>query len=104
MTAASRNMGSLGRSAMDSDTMESRRRRRVLVLGGWSPGPLDVLRSRFRDTDFHEPNIPMPPAGCRWCINPFWAALLLYLGGALPLLMDAADSNWIAQAVIIVAS
>lgn len=34
------------------------------VLGGWSPGPLDVLRARMERVDFQEVNIPMPPSGC----------------------------------------
>mmetsp|Transcript_30631 Transcript_30631/g.68829 ORF Transcript_30631/g.68829 Transcript_30631/m.68829 type:complete len:253 (+) Transcript_30631:55-813(+) len=59
--------------------MPDGRRRRVLVLSGWSPGPLDVLRSRCPDVDFLEPSIPMPPAGCRWCLNPFCLLLLVVL-------------------------
>ena len=68
----------------------------VLVLGGWSPGPLDALRWAMRDqeVDFLEPPLHMPPAGVRWCCT--WEALLLACciwcalflltgGGALPL-------------------
>ena len=49
----------------------------VLVLGGWSPGPLDALRWAVRDkaVEFHEPPMHMPPAGCRWCCT--WEAALL---------------------------
>ena len=45
---------------------ERERPRRVLVMGGWSPGPLDVLRARMDRVEFLEPTIPMPPSGCHW--------------------------------------
>ena len=53
------------------------RRLNVLVLGGWSPGPLDALRWAVRNepVDFHEPAMHMPPAGTRWCCT--WQAALL---------------------------
>lgn len=67
------------------------RRPRVLVVGGWSPGPLGILRQCFRHVDFEEPAIPMPPAGCRWCLNPFWLVLVLYLCAAFPAMMNRTD-------------
>lgn len=43
----------------------------VLILGGWSPGPLTVLKSRFHaQCLFLEPAIPMPPVGVGWCASP----------------------------------
>lgn len=68
----------------------------MLVLGGWSPGPLDPLRWAVRDqeVDFVEPPLHMPPAGIRWCCTweavllacCIWLALFLLTGGgALPL-------------------
>lgn len=49
---------------------------RVLVLGGWSPGPLPFLRHEFSDRCvFFEPAMHMPPAGARWCCT--WEAALL---------------------------
>ncbi|CAJ1453067.1 unnamed protein product [Effrenium voratum] len=82
---------------------EHRRPGRVLVLGGWSPGPLDVLQARM-DAEFLEPSIPMPPSGCRWCLNPF----LLMLVGVLCLLPTACDLvssgggiNWSHLALLI---
>ena len=73
----------------------------VLVLGGWSPGPLDALRWAMRDqeVDFLEPPLHMPPAGIRWCCT--WEAVLLACciwfvlvlvtgGGALPLVQRCA--------------
>eukprot|EP00933_Yihiella_yeosuensis_P042769 TRINITY_DN3743_c1_g2_i1.p1 TRINITY_DN3743_c1_g2~~TRINITY_DN3743_c1_g2_i1.p1 ORF type:complete len:260 (-),score=32.25 TRINITY_DN3743_c1_g2_i1:450-1229(-) len=70
------------------------RRARVLILGGWSPGPLEVLQNHFRNSaDFFEPTIPMPPAGCRWCLNPFWALLLTMIFGLIPAL-NAVGSAW----------
>ncbi|KAL1512214.1 hypothetical protein AB1Y20_005477 [Prymnesium parvum] len=47
------------------------RRSQVLLLGGWTPGPLHWLRAEFADgCDFHEPRIPTPPVGCDWCCSP----------------------------------
>ena len=73
----------------------------VLILGGWSPGPLDALRWAMRDqeVDFLEPPLHMPPAGIRWCCT--WEAVLLACciwfvlvlvtgGGALPLVQRCA--------------
>eukprot|EP00747_Dinoflagellata_sp_TGD_P178571 gnl/TRDRNA2_/TRDRNA2_27702_c0_seq1.p1 gnl/TRDRNA2_/TRDRNA2_27702_c0~~gnl/TRDRNA2_/TRDRNA2_27702_c0_seq1.p1 ORF type:complete len:256 (+),score=32.93 gnl/TRDRNA2_/TRDRNA2_27702_c0_seq1:81-848(+) len=52
---------------------------RVLVLGGWSPGPLWDLAARLPDMAIYQPSIPMPPAGLRWLLNPFLAILVLFL-------------------------
>ena len=73
----------------------------VLVLGGWSPGPLDALRRAMRghEVDFLEPPLHMPPAGIRWCCTweavllacCLWLALfLLTRGGSLPLVQRGA--------------
>ena len=73
----------------------------VLVLGGWSPGPLDALRRAMRghEVDFLEPPLHMPPAGIRWCCTweavllacCIWLALfLLTRGGSLPLVQRGA--------------
>jgi hypothetical protein len=49
---------------------------RVLILGGWSPGPLDYIQERFSATcTFVEPALHMPPHGVRWCCT--WEAALL---------------------------
>ena len=58
-------------------SIDSHVRLRVLILGGWSPGPLDSLRWAVRDEciDFFEPAMHMPPAGFRWCLT--WEAVLL---------------------------
>ncbi|KAI2503531.1 hypothetical protein MHU86_10913 [Fragilaria crotonensis] len=50
---------------------------RILVLGGWSPGPLSVLKyhlARSKKCVFIEPNIPMPPMGCSWLCD--WSMLV----------------------------
>ena len=57
------------------------RRRRVLVIGGWSPGALPFLEQRTRH-EFHEPAVPMPPAGCFWMFNPFFLVLVAFGCGA----------------------
>lgn len=42
----------------------------VLILGGWSPGPLLYLkRNFFGRCVFLEPEIPMPPVGISWCFD-----------------------------------
>ena len=49
----------------------------VLIFGGWSPGPLLYLKRSVRQRcTFLEPDIPMPPVGCSWCIDISMVALL----------------------------
>ena len=49
---------------------------RVLILGGWSPGPLDYIRDRFAtECVFFEPALHMPPVGINWCCT--WQSALL---------------------------
>ena len=49
---------------------------RVLVLGGWSPGPLDHLHECFSEQCiFYTPPLHMPPAGTRWCCT--WECVLI---------------------------
>ncbi|CAK9069017.1 Hypothetical protein SCF082_LOCUS34641 [Durusdinium trenchii] len=83
----------------------------TFVLGGWSPGPLDVLRARMERVDFQEVNIPMPPSGCRWCLNPFCPLLLLVVFWLLPLaltsdeLVNQVDGSisWLVRLVAVLA-
>eukprot|EP00435_Cladocopium_sp_Y103_P022433 s1521_g5.t1 len=70
---------------------ERERPRRVLVVGGWSPGPLDALQARMDRVEFLEPTIPMPPSGCRWCLNPFCPLLLVVIFWLLPMV---ASGEW----------
>ncbi|CAE7242347.1 unnamed protein product, partial [Symbiodinium microadriaticum] len=65
------------------------------VLSGWSPGPLDVLRNRMPDVEFLEPTIPMPPSGCRWCLNPFCLLLLVVIFWLTP--EAASNDKLVAQ-------
>lgn len=52
----------------------------VLIIGGWSPGPLMYLkRGLRRQCIFLEPSVPMPPVGCSWCIDKHMLALLCVL-------------------------
>lgn len=89
----------------------NRRRGKVLVLGGWSPGPLEILANEFRDVDFFEPTIPMPPSGIRWCLNPFWFLLLATIFSVIPALLSTdswisgsdALASWLFRAVLLVA-
>lgn len=49
----------------------------VLVLSGWSEGPLDELRARLAPrVQFILLDIPTPPVGVRWLANPFLCVLL----------------------------
>mmetsp|Transcript_23177 Transcript_23177/g.52948 ORF Transcript_23177/g.52948 Transcript_23177/m.52948 type:complete len:256 (-) Transcript_23177:164-931(-) len=49
----------------------------VLILGGWSPGPLPYLQRCFEHSCiFLEPAIPMPPVGFLWCRNRGVLALI----------------------------
>ena len=66
--------------AADADADD---RVRVLVLGGWSPGPLDFLREHFATACiFVEPALHMPPAGVNWCCTWQTALLATALCGA----------------------
>ena len=61
-------------------------RLRVLVLSGWSPGPLTALQTDFHTScEFLEPALPMPPMGCTWCFSipcgllvAWWVAMSLW--------------------------
>ena len=79
---------------------------RVLVLGGWSPGPLNLLRHHFSAAQFEEPNIPMPPSGLKWCCNPFLLLLLLFVAVGLPQLPQivSATNSWMLGIFALLAS
>mmetsp|Transcript_6369 Transcript_6369/g.16288 ORF Transcript_6369/g.16288 Transcript_6369/m.16288 type:complete len:237 (-) Transcript_6369:399-1109(-) len=63
--------------------------RTVLVLGGWSPGPLPFIEHAFaRDLRFVHVPIPMPPSGLLWMMNPFCFLLAGYLFGLVPWLVS----------------
>ena len=53
----------------------------VLVLSGWSDGPLVPLCATFPHVKFVKVTIPTPPSGCRWLCNPFLLVLLGIIGG-----------------------
>lgn len=55
---------------------------RILILGGWSPGPLNHLKNylQHRNCVIIEPNIPMPPMGCSWCCDISMLVLLGVVG------------------------
>lgn len=64
--------------AIDSESIS------VLVLGGWSPGPLPYLkRGLQRRCTFLEPNIPMPPVGISWCLDGGMVMLALVIAVAI---------------------
>ena len=79
----------------------SSRQLRVLLLGGWSPGPLDALQTfQLKNAGpgqhpvhlrFIEPAMHMPPAGVRWCCT--WEAVLV--GACCWLTLSAlSDPRW----------
>jgi hypothetical protein len=52
----------------------------VLVLGGWSPGPLPYLKRAYHGRcTFLEPRIPMPPVGFSWCLDCGMGMLVLII-------------------------
>jgi hypothetical protein len=56
----------------------------VLVLGGWSPGPLPYLKRSFQwRCTFLEPSIPMPPVGISWCLDCGMLVLTLVIAVAI---------------------
>jgi len=55
----------------------------VIVLGGWSPGPLTVVKQSLSSRNcvaVMEPDIPMPPMKCSWLLDPCVAAFFAVLG------------------------
>jgi hypothetical protein len=64
----------------------------ALVLGGWSPGPLNMLGEALRHRGVrmvHSP-LPMPPCGTYWLMNPFVPLLFVGLPWATIVACDAA--------------
>lgn len=57
----------------------------VLVLSGWSDGPLEHLSYACRHIRFEPVPVPTPPVGVRWLWNPFVALILALVGGIGPL-------------------
>lgn len=79
----------------------------VLILGGWSPGPLVYLkRNLYGRCTFLEPKIPMPPVGFSWCLDVGMFLLLLVIAlatWACIALADYIDSRaWLAVACLAV--
>ncbi|KAL7579310.1 hypothetical protein ACA910_013993 [Epithemia clementina (nom. ined.)] len=56
----------------------------VLILNGWSPGPLWYLKRTLRQQQTSlriiEPVLDMPPVGIRWCCNTRFALLVALYG------------------------
>ncbi|CAB9498677.1 expressed unknown protein [Seminavis robusta] len=66
----------------DSSTMKPT----VLLLRGWTPGPVYALRNRLQtefDCDVIEPNLLMPPFYGIWCLDTNFLLMLLVCGGLL---------------------
>jgi hypothetical protein len=74
---------------MDSQQQVNRHTVHVIVLGGWSPGPLNYLKRILSSPSFPyhctviEPreNMPMPPIPGSWCIQPKIVIMFVILGG-----------------------
>ena len=70
-----------------SEGSASSRKRKVLLLGGWSSEILfelqRVLGGRHGRADFRWPSIDTPPVGCRWCCNAFVPALIVGVPAAV---------------------
>lgn len=79
----------------------------VLILGGWSPGPLNFLKRNVHGRcAFIEPKIPMPPMGCSWCFDAGIATLAVMIALAIwacIALADHIDSRpWLAIARLVI--
>ena len=79
-------------STRKARTPRSSTRPIVLLLSGWSDGPLQPLQLQFPSVKFIKVNIPTPPAGARWLWNPYLLAITLILY-ATPSLMRCVASN-----------
>lgn len=81
---------------MDTSTQSSQPPQ-IIVLGGWSPGPLLYLQRSIksfrsqsvsvngRHVEIVEPfeRLPMPPLPGRWCYHPVIAAMFMIFFGLL---------------------
>ena len=59
----------------------------ILILSGWSDGPLSSLYTSFPEVKFLKINIPTPPAGINWLLNP-WLFLIVCVTFAIPSLFQ----------------
>eukprot|EP00929_Paragymnodinium_shiwhaense_P096613 TRINITY_DN58258_c0_g1_i1.p1 TRINITY_DN58258_c0_g1~~TRINITY_DN58258_c0_g1_i1.p1 ORF type:complete len:307 (+),score=80.37 TRINITY_DN58258_c0_g1_i1:67-987(+) len=75
-----------------------RRRPRVLVLGGWSDGPTKALMESCPEIEFYRPDIPMPPVGVKWLLNPYICLLVVHIFVVVPWLSQQAVRSGTASA------
>lgn len=66
------------------EEIEGDEKHRVLVVSGWSPGPLPALidaanAARAGRVSFVHADVPMPPVGFKWCMNPFCGLGVAYM-------------------------
>lgn len=74
----------------------------VLILGGWSPGPLLYLKRNFHgQCTFVEPKIPMPPVGFSWCFDVGMLALVLVI--AMAIWVSVALRGWVDNRALAIA-
>ena len=77
----------------------------VLILSGWSDGPLPALEHSLRQRGLRcvRVPLPMPPCGVYWCANPF----LLLLAGVVWLMIYALNEltlePFVVFAILIIA-
>jgi len=83
-------------------------RNRVVLVSGWTPGPLEALGSALSSRHYEVEwlAVPTPPAGCMWLLNPFLAVFLaLVVAGFFVvkhlLTMDISWLPWKAVAVVV---
>ena len=70
----------------------------VLILSGWSDGPLPALEHSLRQRGIRcvRVPLPMPPCGVYWCANPF----LLLLAGVVWLMIYALNEVTLEPAAL----
>ena len=70
----------------------------VLILSGWSDGPLPALEHSLRQRGLRcvRVPLPMPPCGVYWCANPF----LLLLAGVVWLMIYALNELTLEPAAL----
>jgi hypothetical protein len=73
---------------------------RVLLLPGWSNGPLDYLRERFDEhVEFISPAIHTPPLGAKCWLNPYIVVLVFVFTFCVPFIYQTigdifSTSSW----------
>lgn len=86
-----------------------RQRMRVIIVGGWSPGPLGYLKWVLSEKGCHETIEPkelkkyMPPFPGLWCCHPMVLIMMFMLGATIYLAVTANTSILLRLLIVLLA-